>query len=82
MISYDVAMVTVQEVLRFNTGLEREFAPAEVLADLGLDSLDLVEISIDLEDTFMFNIDSAELRWLRTVDDVVNLVMKRGRRED
>ena len=79
MISYDVAMVTVQEVLRYNTGKDREFAPSEVLEDLGLDSLDLVEISIDLEDAFMFNVDTADLRWLKTVDDVVNLVVRQGR---
>lgn len=78
MIDYNVAMISVQEVLQFNTGRKVEFAPTDRLEDLGLDSLDLVEISIDLEDTFMFEAGDG-LRWVKTVDDLVKLVVSKGR---
>lgn len=82
MISYDVAMTTVQEVLQYNTGKQVEFAPTDRLVDLALDSMDLVEITIDLEDAFFFQTDREDLRKLVTVEDLVQLVIRCGRSAD
>lgn len=44
------------------------------LSDLGADSLDLVEIIMNLEEHFVIHIDDAEAEKLRTVSDVVHYI--------
>ena len=44
------------------------------IADLGLDSLDIFEIVMDLEEDFDVNIEDCEIEKLRTVSDLTQCV--------
>jgi len=46
--------------------------------DLGLDSLSILEIAVELENQFKFHASDEELSAIRTVEDAVNLVTKRS----
>ncbi|HEX4602605.1 MAG TPA: acyl carrier protein [Candidatus Angelobacter sp.] len=45
--------------------------------DLGLDSLSILEISVELENQFKFHASDEELSSIHTVQDAVDLVTKR-----
>jgi acyl carrier protein len=45
--------------------------------DLGLDSLSILEIAVELENQFKFHASDEELSSIRTVEDAANLVAKR-----
>jgi acyl carrier protein len=45
--------------------------------DLGLDSLSILEISVDVESHFKFQASDEEMTAVRTVNDTVELVRKR-----
>lgn len=45
--------------------------------DLGLDSLSILEIAVDVESHFKFHASDEELTSIRTVEDTVELVRKR-----
>ncbi len=45
--------------------------------DLGLDSLDTVEVTLGLEEKFGIDIDDSELEDVETVGDAVNLIEKK-----
>lgn len=44
--------------------------------EIGLDSLDLIEITMDLEHEFEIEIDDEEVYWWQTPNDIVNTVLK------
>ncbi len=44
--------------------------------DLGADSLDIVELVMEMEEEFSINVPEDETENLRTVDDVINFVKK------
>lgn len=46
------------------------------LNELGLDSLDVVEMCMDLEDRYGFSLDPEDLTSLKTVGDILNLIEK------
>jgi acyl carrier protein len=50
---------------------------ASYVADLGLDSLSILEIAVDVETQFKFQASDEELTSIRTVADTVELVRKR-----
>lgn len=47
---------------------------AELQSDLGLDSLDTVEMTVGLEDRFGIEIPDSELEGVQTVNDAVELI--------
>jgi acyl carrier protein len=47
---------------------------ADLAQDLGLDSLDTVEMTVGLEDRFGIEIADSELEGVRTVNDAVELI--------
>jgi len=47
------------------------------LRDLGLDSLDIVEMCLDFEDTYGFKFTTDELKNIVTVGDLMNLIEKK-----
>ena len=51
---------------------------SQLIADLGLNSLSLLEIVNDAEDAFSITIDDEELPQLVTVGDVIRLLEKKG----
>ncbi len=46
------------------------------VGDLGLDSLSILEIVVDVEAQFDIDAPEEELKGIRTIDDTVNLVQK------
>ncbi len=63
----------VQEVLVKELSLDQEEVTMEkTFTDLGIDSLDLVELVMELEEEFDITIEEAES--LQTVGDVVNYI--------
>jgi len=48
----------------------------ELIAGLGADSLDRVEITMKLEDVFEVEIQDADIAEANTVEDVVNIIEK------
>ena len=53
-------------------------APSRLEDDLGIDSLDLAEISIALEDTFNVTIEADDVGKFRTVSDIATFVDARA----
>ncbi|HHW93582.1 MAG TPA: acyl carrier protein [Clostridiaceae bacterium] len=47
---------------------------ARLIEDLAVDSLDAVELSLELEDQFNLTVEDHEIEQLETVGDVVNLI--------
>ncbi len=50
--------------------------PDTTIEDLGVDSLDLVEAVMTIEDTFNIKIEDSDLESLKTVNDFVSYVEK------
>ncbi len=51
--------------------------PETTIEDLGVDSLDLVEAVMAIEDTFNIKIEDDDLESLKTVDDFVKYIEKK-----
>jgi len=66
----------VRQVLTERLGIpaEKITADSRLVDDLGVDSLDALELAMTLEETFHVGIDDKELRRVETVSDVVLLV--------
>ena len=56
--------------------IEAELTDKTELIDLGMDSLDIVELVLDLEDEFDIAADGNEYKKAKTVGDIVNYVEK------
>jgi len=70
----------VKKALRkVNPGLEEsKIVPAALLKDdLDIDSLDLVEVAMALEDVYSLTLDEDEMDGIKTVGDIINLVEAR-----
>lgn len=51
---------------------------ADLQGDLGLDSLDTVEMTVGLEERFEIEIPDSELEGVQTVNDAVELIEKKA----
>ncbi len=51
---------------------------ASFLDDLGADSLDLVELVMEMEETFNIQVADEELEKIRTVQDVIDFLRSKG----
>ena len=51
---------------------------AAFIEDLGADSLDLVELIMEMEENFKIQISDDELEKIRTIQDVVNFLRAKG----
>jgi acyl carrier protein len=51
---------------------------ASFIDDLGADSLDLVELIMEMEDNFGVPISDEELQSIRTIQDVINFLKAKG----
>jgi acyl carrier protein len=80
-------MRSKQEILEWVRGvLRREFQfcdeellPAtRLLEDLDLDSIDAIDIAVRMEEELGVEIEEADLKALRTLEDVVELVRERS----
>lgn len=61
------------DVTREECALEASF-----IEDLGADSLDLVELIMEMEENFGIQIADDELEKIRTIQDVVNFLKAKG----
>ncbi|MDP1992910.1 MAG: acyl carrier protein [Syntrophales bacterium] len=53
-------------------------AEASFIEDLGADSLDLVELIMEMEETFDVQIADNELEKIRTIKDVLDFIKSKG----
>jgi acyl carrier protein len=53
-------------------------AEADLAGDLGLDSLDTVEMTVGIEDRFGIEIPDEELENVRTVNDAIDLIEQKA----
>lgn len=68
-------MEMVKEVLVYQLGLNYDqVQPESTPEDLGMDSLDNIEIVMAMEEEFGVSIDDADAETVKTVQDMVNLV--------
>ena len=83
-----MTMTEVEIIERINTSLAEEFEinrevlkpEALILDDLELDSLDIVDMVVVLENAFQFKIREEEaLREIRTLGDIHNFVLNKRR---
>jgi acyl carrier protein len=74
----DEVLAQVSEALENELGVEPEriTGPADLRADLELDSLDLVELVAVLEDRIGGKLDGPAVDGIRTVDDVIDLIIR------
>ncbi|MCR4911405.1 MAG: acyl carrier protein [Bacilli bacterium] len=49
------------------------------LSELGLDSLDLVEVMLEIEEVFGIEFSSDEIEGCKTLKDVLNLIVKKAK---
>lgn len=65
----------LESILKEYTGKETELTPeTELMKDLGMNSLELIEMAVDVEDTFGIEISDREITKLTTIGDVMNLI--------
>ena len=66
----------VKEILagQLNIKADKITPKSNVIADLGADSLDVVELLMTLEDDFGISVSDEEAVNLKTVDDIVKLI--------
>ena len=63
--------------MKATLGLETQLTEElELVGGAGLDSLDKIELSIEIENTYMIDIDESDLQKLETVKDVIDLILK------
>jgi acyl carrier protein len=76
----DTATITkqVKQIISSITGIQTESIAdsATYVDDLGLDSLAILEIAVDVEKAFGFRAQDDELQKIRSVQDSVNLILQ------
>ncbi|MFN3582953.1 acyl carrier protein [Phenylobacterium sp.] len=64
----------ISDHYKSSTGFDHEVTDATTLADLNYDSLDLIEVTMAVEDEFETELNDARVADLRTVADVIAYV--------
>lgn len=69
----------VQEIIAesLDVDLEEVTPEASLTEDIGADSLELVDLTMDFEDEFNVKIETAELSDIDTVEEITNLLEKK-----
>jgi acyl carrier protein len=65
-------------VQRLHVTKEECVPEASFIDDLGADSLDLVELIMEMEENFGIQISDEELEKIRTIKDVIEFLKKKG----
>ena len=67
----------VKNILQEYCGEDAEITPSShLLTDLWLDSIDLADIAMSVEDVFDFMIDGEDLEKIHTVQDILDQIEK------
>ena len=75
--SQEIVSSRVEKIIRQQIGGDTILSPETNLQDdLGMDSLELVELGITLENAFAVSIPDADMRRCATFDDVIQLVCR------
>ena len=71
--------VRIREILveSFEFDAEEIHLDAHLIDDLDLDSIDAIDLAVGLEQEMQFQIEEEELRAIRRIEDIVNLVCTR-----
>ncbi len=69
----------VQEIIAesLDVDVEEVTPEASLTEDIGADSLELVDLTMDFEDEFNVKIETAELGEIDTVEEITNLLEKK-----
>lgn len=68
----------IKEMIEEMSGENTKISPEmRLMADIGFDSLDIVDLIFDLENEFETEIEDEELEKIRTVADLVNIIEKK-----
>jgi acyl carrier protein len=80
--SHEKVLAEVQEVIREHAEVDIDLTErTELVADLGIDSLGVMEVVADIEDKFDMTIADSELRDVATLGDVVKAIESRLRQD-
>ena len=68
----------VKQIIAEHLGIDENTITenSKVIADLGADSLDIVELVMTIEDEFGVTVEEGDLQKIVTVGDIVNLIDK------
>jgi len=72
-------MEKVRKIISEKLGVEEEkvVEEAKLIDDLGADSLDLVDLIMDLENEFDVKVDDSDIEKISTVGEVVDYIAKK-----
>ncbi len=70
------AIETVKSILANRVDVSK-LSENDLLSDIGLDSLDLVEVMLEIEDKLHIEFSSDEIASLTTIKDVIDLINKK-----
>ena len=76
-VSREHVLETIREELK---GFEVDPASVKVETSydvLGLDSLDLVELSVKIEDAYSIDLEEEDLKEVTTIDSIIDLVLRK-----
>lgn len=62
---------------KLGIGIDEVREDANIIEDLGADSLDLVDIIMYVEDTFGIRVEDEELEKIRTLEDIVDNIARK-----
>jgi acyl carrier protein len=75
--TYDETLLATTDILKHHVELGRDIRPNDhIQNDLGLDSLGVMEVVADIEDSFDVTIPTETLSHVATVEDVARVLVK------
>lgn len=74
------AIAKIKEIIAEQLGLTTDEITAEskVRDDLGADSLDMVELVMELEEAFSLKIDEADMQIILTIQDIADYITSKA----
>ncbi|MGH2901783.1 MAG: acyl carrier protein [Solirubrobacteraceae bacterium] len=72
----DIEATIIENLVTFGADAD-VVTPAATLEDIDVDSLDLVELTQVIEETYSIDLDGADFKQVKTVGDIVALVVER-----
>jgi acyl carrier protein len=76
-VTQEIVASRVEKIIRKQVGSDTSLSPETHLQDdLGMDSLELVELGVALENEFSVSIADADVRRCGTLSDVIHLVLR------
>ncbi len=69
----------LEKILEHYTGKKQTLnRDADLMKDLGLNSLELIELVVEIEEEFGISIEDREIQSLSSVDDVIRLIERKS----